>query len=98
MISGRLPPTLHHIHGGSCGEIGLHSGMAQRGISDWLVIPLAAEFHTSGKYAIDGGYGVLSWEDRFGTQVKMMDEVCCMLSINAWQMAGIARIPWNIHE
>lgn len=82
-------PTLHHIHGGSCRDIGLHKGMGQKS-SDWLVIPLAAEYHT-GQHGIDGHLGVTKWEEIFGRQIDLMDIVCVKLDVNLWTKAGINR-------
>lgn len=90
----RIDVTLHHIKGGSVSDLGLHSGMSQRGINDWLVIPLTAELHISGPEAIDGGYGVRSWEAKYGAQVDHMDQVCLRTGINAWLLSGCSRNPW----
>jgi hypothetical protein len=95
LITRRPNPTLHHIKGGSVAEIGLHSGVALRGISDYLVIPLAAELHVMSGIAIDGSMGVRSWEARFGTQVNFMDQVCRQTGVNAWREAGVDRNPWR---
>jgi hypothetical protein len=94
-IITRTPnPTLHHIKSGSVGDIGAHSGWSQRGVSDYLVIPLRADLHVAGSCAIDGSIGVRTWETKFGTQVEMMDEVCRVTGFNAWAAAGIKRDPW----
>jgi hypothetical protein len=96
LITRRPSPTLHHIKGGSVADIGLHSGMGQRGISDYLVIPLAQELHIMSGIAIDGSIGVRSWERKFGNQVDLMDRVCRATGINAWREAGVTRDPWRI--
>lgn len=95
LITGKPNPTIHHIHGGSLADEGHHSGWALRGISDYLVIPLAAELHTTSSEGIDGGKGVQSWEAEHGTQVELMDRVCRLTGQNAWRWAGIERDPWG---
>lgn len=69
--------------------VGVHKGLGAK-TSDWLVIPLAARYHT-GDYGIDGGLGVLEWESRFGSQVGHLDDVCRELGINVWKRAGVDR-------
>jgi hypothetical protein len=89
LISSRTRPTLHHVHGGSCPEAGIHKGMGQR-TSHWLVIPLAAEFHSLPPFGIDAGVmSVVEWEDRFGTQVGMLDEVSARLGYDVMAKAGL---------
>ncbi len=95
IVTGQPNPTLHHIHGGSVADIGAHTGMGQRGVHDYLVIPLAAQLHCVGCQSIDGPVGVRTWELRFGTQVDLMDEVCRRTGHNAWMAAGIWRDPWE---
>ena len=68
--------------------IGLH-GLSLK-VSDWLVIPLDALMHT-GALGIDGGMGVLSWENCYGSQVQHLDRVCVLLGYNVWTRAGINR-------
>lgn len=48
------PATLHHVHGGSCKEAGIHKGMGQK-TSDWLVIPLCPLLHQHPPEGIDAG-------------------------------------------
>ncbi len=91
-VSGAPNPTLHHIHGGSCFEVGLRRSFGRKS-SDWLVIPLAAHYHV-GNLGIDV-IGVVQWESLFGTQVSMLDGVCLALNENLWMKAGIDRDPWN---
>lgn len=74
LITANPWPTIHHVKGGSMKDHGYHSGMAQRGISDALVIPLKADYHT-GEYGIDSGVGVRTWEKYFGTQWDFIQEV-----------------------
>lgn len=94
-ISQSPYPTLHHIHGGSCRDIGLHKGMGQK-TSDWLVIPLAHVYHV-GKLGIDV-IGAVEWEKTFGKQVDLLDGVCRELNLNLWTKALIFRDPWSSME
>lgn len=83
--------TLHHVHGGSIAEIGLHRGTSQK-MSDWLVIPLSERYHT-GEYGIDSGdvyWGCVdNWEEAFGTQREMLDRVSLIVGYNVYRCAGI---------
>jgi hypothetical protein len=88
ILSGAQSPTLHHCHGGSLREIGIHKGLGQK-TSDFLVIPLAPRFHT-GEYGIDV-IPVWEWEHRFGRQVDHLDELCQSLGYNVWELAGVKR-------
>lgn len=90
LISERPNPTLHHPHGGSMRAAGVMRGKGQK-VSDWLVIPLDAEFHT-GRFGIDaGGFTVEEWERRFRQQADLVDEVCERLGVDVWAKAGIDR-------
>jgi len=83
-------PTLHHIHSGSCTEIIGLGGVALK-TNDWLVIPLVGWLHVGGPQAIDGCIGVLSWEEKWETQVNLMDELCRRMNMNIWAKANITR-------
>jgi hypothetical protein len=90
LVSHRPHPTLHHVHGGSVRAAGVTRGKGQK-TSDWLVIPLDAEFHT-GRFGIDSGsYTVEEWEATFGRQAEYVDEVCARLGVDVWAKAGIDR-------
>jgi hypothetical protein len=67
-VSDRTPVTLHHCHGGSILDAGFPVGMALKQ-NPFLQIPLHAEYHV-GNFGIDYGEGVLTWEQKFGTQVE----------------------------
>lgn len=87
IVTGAPEPTIHHVHGGSM-KIYVHRGMRQK-TSDWLVIPLCAELHT-GNLGIDNGcMTVAEWEQRWGTQVEMLDRVSRELGIDVWKRAGV---------
>lgn len=73
-------------------QFGQLRGMSQK-VSDYLVIPLDAEFHV-GRWGIDTGQAWLTveaWEARFGTQVEHLDTICRRLGVDVWTLAGIER-------
>ena len=80
--------TIHHIHGGSAKEAGIHVGMSQRN-SDWLVICLPESLHT-GNQGIDYGYGVQSWERDFMPQMDILRWTMEMLGVNVFEKAGLS--------
>lgn len=87
-ISHEPNPTIHHCHGGSLREAGIHKGAGQK-TSDWLVIPLAARFHSGGPQGIDGGgITVREWEELFGTQMYFLEWVSRQLGVNVFKNAG----------
>lgn len=55
-------------------DAGFNTGMAQRGISDALVIPLAGKYHT-GTEGIDTAIDVRTWELLYGTQMEHVEDV-----------------------
>lgn len=89
LISGETPATIHHCHGGSMKIRGIHVGIGMKS-SDWLVIPLAARFHT-GEFGIDSGMGkikgVKEWEKAFGNQADFIDMLSARLKIDLWEKA-----------
>jgi len=90
LISCRPSPTLHHCHGGSMREAGVMRAKGRK-TSNWLVIPIDAEFHT-GRLGIDsGGFTVAEWERRFGRQADFLDKVCALLGVDVWAKAGVKR-------
>lgn len=89
-------PTLHHCKSGSMTAIsGLKS--ANQKPSDWLVIPLDFEFH-NGRFGIDSGMGVKTWETRYGSQADHLDWVSRQLGYNVWYRAGIDRQVPGLHN
>jgi hypothetical protein len=88
VISGAFHPTLHHCHGGSLRNLGIHKGVGQK-TSDFLVIPLAAIYHT-GRYGADI-LPIFEWERLFGTQEAHLDEVSRRLGYSVWELAGVTR-------
>lgn len=90
VMSGRPNPTLHHCHGGSMVVRGVQRGGSQK-TSDFLVIPLDAEYHT-GNNGIDTAMSVNAWEDLFGDQADMLDEVSELLGYDVWELAEKEKI------
>ncbi len=74
VITANPWPTIHHVHGGSMKDAGYHSGGAQRGCGEALIIPLKADYHV-GDEGIDYGVGVRTWEKWYGTQMELLKEV-----------------------
>lgn len=88
--------TIHHCHGGSIvDELGWEwqPGGAQRQ-NHWLVLPLGPEFHF-GRWGVDTGMGpikgVRAWEEKFGTQVALLELLCRRHQRNVFKLAGIDR-------
>lgn len=88
VVTGNPQVTLHHCHGGSMGEAGYHSGGAQRGCGEALVIPLKADFHV-GDEGIDYGTGVLTWEKWYGTQIEHLKDVGEQLGYDLFQLHAL---------
>jgi hypothetical protein len=88
MVTGHTSNlTIHHVHGGSM------RGVLPRGYGmkhDWMVIPLSAEYHT-GAFGIDTGLGVLTWEERYGTQLSFLLEVMKRTGVDPFEKSGL---PW----
>jgi len=81
--------TLHHCHGGSMKDIGVHSAAGMRS-SDWLQIPLSAHAHT-GQHGVDV-IGVETWERSYGPQVMLLKKLCKILGYNVFERAGITGV------
>lgn len=91
ILTSTPDPTLHHCKGGSMRPF-VQKGMGQK-TSDWLVIPIAWPYHT-GVFGIDSGQPSLTvdvWEELFGSQVELLDEVSRRIGVNVWEKAGINR-------
>jgi len=81
------PAGIHHPHGGSMKERGIHRSIGRK-TSDWLVIPLCPNHHV-GQFGIDsGGLTVKQWEQRFGQQADHVDAVCEKLGVDVWARAN----------
>ena len=81
-------PTLHHCHGGSLRDAGIHKALGGK-TSDWLVIPLTARLHSGGPQGIDAGsLSVREWEELFGTQLDFLIWVSQRLGVNVFVQAG----------
>ncbi len=81
--------TIHHVHGGSVAEYGIHKGFGMK-TNDWLVIPIAREIHT-GQFGIDAAFGVERWESKYGPQMYWLMVVCDKLDIDVFAKAGLVR-------
>jgi len=78
-------PTIHHCHDGSMVEAGYHTGMAQRGCGEALILPLKADYHI-GDEGIDFGVGVVTWELWYGTQMEHLREVNEQLDYDIFEL------------
>lgn len=85
VVTSRPRVTLHHCHGGSMRGRVASPGMSQRQ-SHALVIPLHFEYHV-GRFGIDAGYGVQSWERDFGAQADYLDRVSDFVGYDVWEFA-----------
>ena len=85
-VSRRTPVVLHHCCGGSMAERGIHRGMGQK-VSDWLCLPLNPDYHT-GQYGIHT-LGVQTWEEMFGTQAELLDQLGLRLGYDLFELAGV---------
>lgn len=87
IVSHKIPPTLHHCHGGSMNYIdGLpNPGMAQKN-NPFLQIPIHEDFHI-GNWGVDSGTGVERWEELFGPQEELLHEVSELLGYDVFQEA-----------
>jgi hypothetical protein len=87
VITRTPKPTIHHCHGGSLRGV-VEKGSGRR-TSHWLVLPIAAELHCAGPYAMDGAFGVVRWEQMFGTQSYWLCWVCQQLGLDVFAKAGL---------
>lgn len=87
IVHGCVPTTIHHCHSGSLADAGWTRGGAQRGVSEALVIPICIQIHSAGQFAIDGGFGVRSWEAKFGKQMDFLLEVGEEIGYNLFDLA-----------
>jgi hypothetical protein len=91
VISGRPSPTLHHAQGPSIkarlAALGFEpsKSLSMRGSGEALILPLDAEYHT-GKWGIDTGFGRGTWEETFGAQADLIDEVSSMVGYSLWDL------------
>lgn len=87
VVSGR-PAELAHAHGGSLLDLGVTRAKGRKP-SDWLVIPLAPEFHRVEYKGLD--YSPRIWEERYGTQVSYLDWISKQLGYDVFERAGVKR-------
>lgn len=90
IITGR-PAEIAHCHGGSIvermGEPKAKGKKLPR--YDWLVLPLAPEYHRIGPYALD--WCVEAWESRNGSQASHIDRLCERFGLDLWALANEGR-------
>ena len=67
---GQSPAEIHHIRSGQ--------GMAQRA-SNYEVIPLCPIHHRNGGHGVAVHAGIETWQERFGTEVELLNQVKEML-------------------
>ena len=95
---GRLPcivsggtATVHHAQGPSIRArlvlLGFDSSksLSMRGNGEALLLPLAAHYHT-GAEGIDGGFGRRKWEETFGEQAILIDQVSLQVGYDLWEL------------
>jgi len=83
------PATLHHCHGGSMIDaFGSNLRGGGQKTSDWLVVPIAAKYHT-GDFGIDNGIAVREWEKEFGYQVDMLLDINDQLDYCIFDLSGL---------
>ena len=85
------PATIAHCHGGSISEmLGplFRPGIAQRQ-NHWLTIPLVDWLHQGPQGLDTGPAGVTDWEQRWGLQVHLLEEVSSRLGYCVFEKAGI---------
>lgn len=78
-------PQLHHTHSRELSAMGFGRGVAQKP-SDWLVIPLSHDYHV-GRFGIDSGMGVATWEKLYGSQLEHLKTVCYLLGVDVFAKA-----------
>ena len=94
VVSYLRPVTLHHCHGGSMLELGPefpNPGIGQRA-NPFFQIPIHARFHV-GEFGVDHGQGsykgVVAWEDQFGKQTELLNDVNGRLDYDLWEQARL---------
>lgn len=91
-VCGRTPVQAHHILGGSSVERLGARGSKKR--SDWLSMPLCMTHHNFGADALHSG--VLSWEQRYGTQVDFVTATGNKLGVDPWAEAAAEALQLRI--
>ena len=86
-IITQCPAQIAHSHGGSISDMGLKSGMGLRGVSHYLVLPLAPHLALE----LDGGNGVRAWEEIHGNQTDLLDRLSIRRGYSVWELAEVDR-------
>ena len=87
----RQPAVIHHVIGADLTRMTGGKSASQKA-NDWLVIPLAPEYHT-GKLGIHQ-LGVATWESQFGRQVDFLKRVCEQTGVDVFEKAGLEYPEW----
>lgn len=76
---------LHHTHGASMLGIGVHKGLSLK-TNPFLQIPLTFKYHR-GEFDPEH-IGMRTWEEKFGTQLGMLERVNDQLPYDVFVQAG----------
>jgi len=85
VISRNPQCCIHHCHSGSMTARYGNKSQSQRGISDYLVIPLHPDLHTG-----DNGIhtlGIDLWETLYAPQTELLDWVNNLLDYDIYELA-----------
>lgn len=86
VLTGNPGVVLHHVFGGSIIPVFGMKSQSMRGLSDWLVIPIAPQYHTYSAHAFHS-IGAVQWERRFGTQMEHLEYVNSQLDYDIFALA-----------
>jgi len=84
---------VHHCHGGSMVQAWGNKSQSQRGISDFLVIPLHPHYHT-GQEGIHT-LGIDLWETMYGPQTELLEWVNNLLDYDIYELARKGKNGFN---
>lgn len=79
--------SLHHCRGASMKESPFGTPGAGQKQNGGLQIRLAMRLHVGTPQAVDGGRGVETWEQSYGTQVEHLNSTCYQLRYSVWMFA-----------
>lgn len=78
------PAEIAHCHGGSMRDLGYTKTRGKKQPwMDWLVLPLAPEYHRWRPDALD--VSVERFELKYGKQVDWLDTICAALGVDVWK-------------
>jgi hypothetical protein len=96
-IISAQPAEIAHCHGGSISTIlgkEFRPGMAEKQ-NHWLVLPLSPRLHR-GQYGLDAN--VRTFEDAYGKQVHLLEELSERLGYCVFLKAGIHEYSYQAHN